>query len=305
VLSIGNFDGMHLGHRKIIDTMRSVRPDGARLAVATFEPHPLTVLRPQLAPPRLSPELIKRELLESAGVDDLVIFPPTRDVLDLTAEQFWAILRDEVKPSHIVEGSTFNFGKGRGGTIDKLRTWTSQSNVQLHVIDGVEVPLLDLQIVQVSSSLIRWLISYGRVRDAAICLGRPYVLYGTVIRGHGRGRTIGVPTMNLDVRDQLVPAEGVYVGRCTIDSKTYPAAVSIGTTPTFGDGRLQVEAHLIGFNGDLYDRTVEIEMIDWVREQIRFQGVDRLKEQLARDFARVQGRVGLDPTQRIAGLIRM
>jgi riboflavin kinase / FMN adenylyltransferase len=305
VLSIGNFDGMHLGHRKIIETMNAVRPAGARLAVATFEPHPLTVLRPQLAPPRLSPEPIKRKLLESAGVDDLVIFPPTREVLDLTAEQFWTILRDEVKPSHIVEGSTFNFGKGRGGTIEKLQMWTAQSNVQLHVIDGVQVPLLDLQVVQVSSSLIRWLISYGRVRDAAIGLGRPYVLYGSVIRGHGRGRTMGVPTMNLDVRDQLVPAEGVYVGRCRIDSTTYPAAVSIGTTPTFGDGRLQVEAHLIGFNGDLYDRAIEVELIDWVREQIRFQGVDRLKEQLARDFARVQSRVGLDPTQKITDLIRM
>src|SRR5262245_51990889 len=250
VLSIGNFDGMHLGHRRIIETMKRVRAQGAGVIVATFEPHPLTVLRPQLAPPRLSPEPIKRQLLEEAGVDELVVFPPTRDVLDLTAEQFWAILRDEVKPSHIVEGSSFNFGKGRGGTIEKLREWSAASNGQLHVIDAVEVPLLDLQIVQVSSSLIRWLISYGRVRDAAICLGRPYVLHGSVIRGHGRGRTIGVPTMNLDVRDQLVPAEGVYVGRCTIDSKTYPAAVSIGTTPTFGDGRLQIEAHLIGFSGD-------------------------------------------------------
>ena len=106
--------------------------------------------------------------------------------------------------------------------------------------------------------------------------------------------------MNLDVREQLVPAQGVYVGRCTIDAATYPAAVSIGTTPTFGDGRLQVEAHLIGFSGDLYDRPIEIEMIDWVREQVRFQGVDRLKEQLARDFARVDRDAKCNPSRAIA-----
>jgi riboflavin kinase/FMN adenylyltransferase len=302
VLSIGNFDGMHLGHRRIVENMKQVRPGGAPLAVVTFEPHPLTVLRPHLAPPRLASPAMKQRLLESAGVDELVVLPPSRDVLDLSAEQFWMILRDDVRPCHLVEGSSFNFGKGRGGTIDKLREWSSRSSVRLHVIDAVEAPLLDLQIAQVSSSLIRWLISYGRVRDAAICLGRPYALRGSVIRGHGRGRTIGVPTVNLDVRDQLVPAEGVYVGRCSIDSRLCAAAVSIGTTPTFADGRLQVEAHLIAYSGDLYDRTIEIELIDWLRQQRRFPNVDRLKEQLARDLTEVRDRSSLDPTRAIATL---
>jgi riboflavin kinase/FMN adenylyltransferase len=302
VVSIGNFDGLHLGHQKIIQMMQAVRTAAAQLAVVTFEPHPLTVLRPQLAPPRLTPPPVKQKLLESAGVDGLIILPPTSQVLNLTAEQFWAILRDDVRPSHLVEGSSFNFGKGRGGTIDKLREWAGQSNVELHAISAVEVALLDLQVVQVSSSLIRWLISYGRVRDAAICLGRPYVLRGSVIRGHGRGRTIGVPTMNLDVRDQLVPAQGVYAGRCTVDGTVFPAAVSIGTAPTFGDAGLQIEAHLIGFTGDLYDRTIELEMIDWVREQIRFDGVERLKRQIAMDLLRVSGRVSLQPERTAARL---
>src|SRR5262245_49203333 len=127
VMSIGNFDGMHLGHARILETMKSLRDgtNGSRLAIATFEPHPLTVIRPQLAPPRLTPPAVKRKLLEQAGVEDLVILPPTRQVLGLTAEQFWAILRDEVRPTHLVEGSTFNFGKNRGGTIDGLREWSS------------------------------------------------------------------------------------------------------------------------------------------------------------------------------------
>jgi riboflavin kinase / FMN adenylyltransferase len=302
VVSIGNFDGMHLGHRKILDTMKSLR-DGtsaAKLAVVTFEPHPLTVLRPQIAPPRLTPSAMKQTLLADAGVDELVILPPTRQVLDLTAKQFWAILRDDVKPSHLVEGSSFNFGKNRGGTIDTLRTWSTADNVDLHVIDAVETPLLDLQIVQASSSIIRWLLSWGRVRDAAICLGRPFTLVGGVVHGHGRGRKLGVPTANLDCGEQMIPADGVYAARCDIDGRTFAVALSIGTTPTFGQGNRQVEAHLIGFTGNLYERTIEIQMLDWLREQVKFAGIDALKEQLSRDFCEVERRVGMNAARAIA-----
>jgi len=287
VMSIGNFDGLHLGHRHILETAARLRANqpGARIAVVTFEPHPLTVLRPAAAPPRLSPLAIKRSLLESSGVDDLVILPPGRQVLDLTAERFWELLRDESKPAHLIEGPDFTFGKDRGGSIERLREWCAGSAVQLHVIDPVHVPLLDLEVVPVSSSLIRWLIRHGRVRDAAICLGRPYMLQGHVIEGYRRGRTIGVPTANLDTVDQLLPADGVYAGRCEVDGETYSAAVSIGVAPTFGESRRQIEAHLIGFGGDLYGRTIQLELIDWTRDQLRFPGIDALKAQLGRDVA--------------------
>lgn len=292
VLSVGNFDGLHLGHRKIIETARKLLAPGARLAVVTFEPHPLTVLRPDLAPPRLTPPDMKRELLFAAGVDDLVELPPDPELLNLTAESFWAILRDEVRPAHLVEGTSFNFGKNRGGTIDKLRTWAAGSPVRLEIIDGVSVALCDLTVVEVSSSLIRWLTAHGRVRDASICLGRGYALRGEVIQGHQRGRTIGVPTANLCVTDQLVPPDGVYAGRSTMDGKFYAAAVSIGTMPTFGENQRQVEAHLIGFDGDLYGKVIEIELIDWIREQWKFTNVDALKAQLRRDIACTEERVG-------------
>src|SRR4051812_26146857 len=223
VMSIGNFDGLHRGHEKILSTMHSL---GERVAVVTFEPHPFTVLRPQLAPPRLTPPQMKRRMLESAGVADLVILPPTREVLGLTAQQFWTVLRDDVRPSHLVEGSSFTFGKDRGGTIDRLREWSASTRVALHVIDAVQVALADLHVVEVNSTLIRWLITYGRMRDAAISLGRPYTLQGNVIRGYGRGTQIGIATANLDCGDQLVPDDGVYSGRCTLDGTTYPAAVS-------------------------------------------------------------------------------
>jgi riboflavin kinase/FMN adenylyltransferase len=285
VMSIGNFDGIHRGHLRILDTAAEwrARTSGARLIVVTFEPHPLTVLRPNLAPPRLTPPAIKCQILESAGVDDLVVLAPTHDVLNLAAEEFFAILRDDAKPSHLVEGPNFYFGKNRLGTIGRLRQWTAASGMELHVVDAVQVPLLDLQIVDVSSSLIRWLLSYGRARDAAICLGRPYALQGVVVEGHRRGRAIGVPTANLRCEDQLVPADAVYAGRCNIDGTTYAAAVSIGTTPTFGEDARQVEAHLISFEGDLYGRTIQIELLDWLREQSKFLSVDALKVQISRD----------------------
>lgn len=299
-ISIGNFDGVHRGHGQIFAFARSLGAAG--VAAVTFEPHPLTVLRPELAPPRLTPVAMKHELLAAAGVDYLVELPPTRDVLDVTAERFWEILRDGTRPSHIIEGETFNFGRDRGGTIERLREWTAASSVQLHVIDPVQTALLDLQVVPINSSLIRWLIAAGRVRDAAVCLGRPYTLRAPVVEGFKRGRTIGVPTANLRVTEQLIPAEGVYAGRCTVDGVTYPAAVSIGTMPTFGENPPQVEAHLVGFTGDLYGRTLDLQLIDWLRDQRKFPGVDALKAQLTRDIANAEELARVRTVQPIATL---
>ena len=300
-LSFGNFDGLHRGHRKIIEVAKSLcGPAG--IAVGTFEPHPLTVLRPGHAPPRLTPLPLKLELLTEAGVDHVAILPPTTSLLNLTAEAFWQILRDDVRPAHLIEGESFNFGKNRGGNIDRLREWSAGTDVQLHIIDGVEVPLLDLKVTPVSSSLIRWLIICGRVRDAAICLGKPYALQGVVVKGFQRGRTIGVPTANLDCGEQLLPAEGVYVGRCSIDQIDYPAAISIGRMPTFDDDQLQIEAHLIGFNGDLYGRTLRVELVDWIRKQQKFVGIDALKRQLGKDIEWSKSRSGMDASRPIANI---
>lgn len=286
VMSVGNFDGLHLGHLKIFELCRRLKSAGATgIAVITFEPHPLTVLRPEHAPPRLATLSMKRELLADAGIDFLVELAPTPDVLNVSAEQFWAILRDQTRPLHLIEGATFTFGRAREGTISRLREWCKGSPITLHEIEGVLSPLLDLQIAPVSSSLIRWLLAHGRARDASICLGRPYTLRSPVVKGFQRGRTIGVPTANLMVTEQLIPAEGVYAARCTFDGVTYPAALSIGTMPTFGDHPPQVEAHLVGFTGNLYDRTIDLEVMDWLRDQRKFPGLDLLKHQLQKDIA--------------------
>jgi riboflavin kinase / FMN adenylyltransferase len=285
VISIGNFDGIHLGHRRILQTARDLATaKSAQLVLVTFEPHPLTVLRPESAPPRLTPPAIKEPLLKSAGVDCLVILPPEPQVLGLTAEDFWAILRDQAEAADLVEGASFRFGRGAKGTIARLREWTATSRTKLHIVDSVQVPLLDLQITPVSSSVIRFLLAYGRVRDAAICLGRPYALFGEVGKGFSRGKQMGTPTANLRCNDQLIPADAVYAGRCAVNGKTYPAAVSIGTNPTFGENARQIEAHLIGFDGDLYGTTLTVELVDWLREQRAYSGVDPLMAQIKKDI---------------------
>jgi riboflavin kinase/FMN adenylyltransferase len=286
VVSIGNFDGVHLGHHKILQTARKIA-DSRQLVVITFEPHPMTVLRPGKAPPRLTLPEMKQELIAAAGVDAMLILEPTAELLSISAESFWQLLRD-AQIAHLVEGPTFNFGKGRRGNIQTLREWAGRDSVGLTVVEPVEVALLDLTLVQISSSIVRWLVSNGRMRDAAICLGRPYSLRGQVIEGFKRGRTIGVPTANMNCGEQLVPADGVYSGRCVVNAKTYAAAISIGTLPTFNEVKRQVEAHLIGFNGDLYGRQLDLEVTDWIRDQIKFASVEALKERMDIDiqFAR-------------------
>jgi riboflavin kinase/FMN adenylyltransferase len=302
-MSIGNFDGIHRGHRSLLamaDRLRNSSPGG--VAIVTFDPHPLTVLRPAEAPPQLTPLELKKTILEEAGVDTLVLLPPTREVLGLAAEEFWQIIVDEVRPAHLIEGESFTFGKGRGGTMQTLQKWAAGSSVHLHVAQPVQAVLLNLSIVTVSSSLIRWLIALGRMRDAAICLGRPYRLRGEVVKGHQRGRTIGTPTANLRIVDQLVPADGVYAGRAVVDGVAYAVALSIGTLPTFEGSTRQIEAHLLGFSGDLYGRDLSLDCIDWLREQRKYSSIDALREQIARDVESVRARSGLDSARPIGAM---
>jgi riboflavin kinase / FMN adenylyltransferase len=297
VLSIGNFDGVHRGHQFIVQTMHR---HGGPLAAVTFEPHPLTVLRPHLAPPRLTSATAKRRLLADMGVEYLVELAPEPAVLNLAAEEFWRLLVDEVRPSCLVEGQSFNFGKGRRGTAEQLRQWSVGTSITVHIPPPAEVALLTMQRVTVSSSLIRWLLANGRVRDAAICLGRPYELHGPVVRGFERGRTIGMPTANLACDDQVIPADGVYVAQCRVNDIAYPVALSIGTMPTFGGRQRQIEAHLIGYDGDLYGQSLAVGLIDWIRPQRKFASVPPLLHQLRRDIAWAMERAGLDPSEPLA-----
>lgn len=302
-MTIGNFDGLHLGHRAAIEACRSHREQtGAPVVVVTFEPHPLTVLRPSAVPPRLTPASLKQELIEALGVDAYVVLAPEPAVLNLTSEDFWKILRDQARPAFLVEGMNFNFGKGRGGNVRKLAQWCAGSDVKFQLIEPISVAMLDLKLAPVSSSLVRWLLSNGRVRDAAICLGRPYRLRGSVVGGFQRGRKLGTPTANLQCDDQLVPADGIYAGRCRVNDHTYAAAVSIGDMPTFGGGVRQIEAHLLDFEADLYGQTLDLDLLDWLREQIKFSSADALKAQIEQDIIETRRRIDMDPAKAIVAV---
>ncbi len=281
-VTIGNFDGVHRGHRALVAAARE-RGAGRPVVAVTFDPPPPRVHKPEAAPLRLTPRDVKVRLLHQAGADEVLVLPPTPELLHMEAEAFFAVLRDDARVAHLVEGDGFCFGKGRRGTVGLLREWTRGTAMDLTVVPPVRVALLDATSVPVSSSLIRFLAAVGRVRDAGICLGSPLGLVGTVVEGFRRGRTIGFPTANLDCDGNVVPGDGVYAGRITLDGNAFPVALNVGPLPTFSSTARQIEAHIVGYSGDLYGRTLEVEVLDFVREARRFSGLDALKSQLARD----------------------
>lgn len=290
-MTIGNFDGVHRGHRALVARARAEadgRGGGARVVAVTFDPSPAAVLRPGSEPLRLTPLDLKIRLLKESGADEVVVLPPDRELLEIEAEDFFAILRDDARVGHLVEGDNFCFGKGRRGTVDRLREWGGAAGIGVTVVTPVEVCLLDMRVVPVSSSLIRWLIGVGRVRDAGICLGGPVRLVGTVVEGFKRGRTIGFPTANLDCTGNVVPADGVYAAAIVIGSQRYPVALNVGPMPTFSETARQIEAHIVGFSGDLYGQTLEVEVLDFLRDARKFSGLEALKEQLNRDVGRAK-----------------
>ncbi len=289
---IGALDGVHLGHAGLVKAARAAVGAGGTVTAITFDPHPLSVLRPEAAPPRISTFGQRRHWLRAAGADEVEALEPTPALLAQEPRQFVEWLVASYAPQVIVEGHDFRFGRGRAGSVETLRQLEADFKYRTVVVDDVYAPLVDQTMVRVTSTLVRWMLERGRVRDAALLLGHPYVLCGEVIRGDGRGGAeLGVPTANLAPGDQLFPADGIYAGRATgPGGERYPAAVSIGTKPTFGHHPRVCEAHLIGFapRADEYGWKLKIEFHDWVRDQVTFASAGHLVEQLRRDIAAVQ-----------------
>lgn len=289
VISIGVFDAVHQGHRGILSTAKRLADQhAASLVVLAFDPHPAAILRPESLPPRLASAQEKQELLKKAGADRVVLLTPSADLFKQSPETFIRGLVQAYHPVALVEGSDFRFGHQRSGNIQTLRQLGTQYGYRVVVQPQAQVMLSDQTTVAVSSSLIRWLVGRGRVADASRCLGRHYCLTAPVIHGEARGRTLGVPTINLDVStnpDKLIPADGVYACLAILpDGSVYPAAASVGTKPTFGQSQLAVEAYLLGFSGDLYDQVVTLQFARWVRDQLTFPDIGSLKMQLDSDI---------------------
>ena len=289
VLTVGNFDGVHLAHRRLLDQASALAAETrAPVVVLTFEPHPLTVVAPAKAPPRLSLPDEKLHRLADAGVNIAVVARSEPGLLSLNAERFVEdVLVHRFHPTHIVEGPSFGFGRGRTGTPELLARLAPRYGYEMHLVEPVYTTLEDGRRAMVSSSLIRSLLSQGRVCEASQCLGHSYGLTGTVVRGSARGQALGFPTANLDIRDQLIPGEGVYAGRALVGNSAFAAATNIGTAPTFGGDQLRVETHIVGFDADLYGRTIRVEFERFVRPQVRFPSPEALVEQLRRDVLAV------------------
>ena len=299
VLTIGNFDGVHRAHQQLIAQAGLFAANtGGPVVVLTFEPHPLSIVAPERAPARLQSKEEKIECLAQAGADIVVFAESNPALLGLTAEQFVEdVIRKRFHPTHIVEGPSFGFGRGRRGTPQLLAELAGSFGCEVLIVDPVTLQLDDREPLLVTSSLIRGLVGQGKVHRAALCLGRPFTLVGSVVEGDRRGRTLGFPTANLDIQDQLIPADGVYAGRTTIDNKTFLCAISVGSRPTFGQGARAVEAHLLDFDADLYGRKLRLEFDRLLRSQKPFDSADALADQLKRDVAVVrQGRYGEDPS---------
>jgi riboflavin kinase/FMN adenylyltransferase len=281
-VAIGNFDGVHLGHaeiaRRLIERARSV---AGPAVVFTFDPHPVRILRPQEAPPPLTWTDRKAELLGELGVDAMIAYPTDEELLRLSPDEFFGqIVRDRLGARALVEGPNFNFGRGRSGTIEVLRRLAKSADIVLDVVDPI---VIDGDYV--SSSRVRKLIAEGRFDEAGRMLTRPYRLRGMVRHGAARGVRIGFPTANLDAIDTLLPGPGVYAGRAKCDATLWPAAINVGPNPTFGEQRMKVEVHIIGFQGSLYGQPLEVDFIGRLRDIQRFDNVAALKAQLEKDIA--------------------
>ena len=266
-VAVGTFDGVHVGHRAVID---------AADTVLTFEPHPLKVIHPEAVPKLIMPFEVKRDVIEGLGVSELVVIPFDTDFSTISAEEFCSrILVEMLGAEQVSVGENFRFGAKARGDAEML---LSREEFSTRV-----VPLVEVDGETVSSTRVRALVAAGEVEAAMRCLGAPFLLEGTVVEGDRRGRSLGFPTANLVPSDELVsPGHGVYAAF----ANGHPAAVNVGVRPTFETGRgLLVEAYLIDFDGELYGQRLRVAFIARLRGERRFESADALVEQMRKDAA--------------------
>lgn len=295
VLTIGNFDGVHLGHRAIIAAaQRTAAALGVEAVVITFDPHPLTILAPERAPEPLSTTPEKLALLAELGVAACIVQPVERAFLARTADDFLLWLLERCRPRAFVEGPDFTFGRRRGGDIETLRAAGAQWGFEVHVVGAVQCEALPTA-PTISSTSIRQALREGRTAEATALLGRPYRIVGGVEHGDARGAALGFPTANIGNILHLLPQPAVYAAVAQLESGAlHAAAVNVGAQPTFDQTGQRVEAHLLDFTGNLYGQRVGLHLRARLRGQQRFEGVEALVRQIEADVATVRRLVPTD-----------
>jgi len=282
---MGNFDGVHRGHARIVDRLTHWAGQvGGPSVVFTFDPHPVRLLRPELAPPPLTWTQRKAELLAELGVDCMIAWPTDRALLDLTYQQFFQeVIVDRISAAAIVEGPNFFFGKDRQGDVTKLDQLCQQASLHCEIVEpGMSGDDL------ISSTRIRKLVQQGDMGSARSMLTRPYRLRGMVVHGAGRGATLNFPTANLDAIDTLIPACGVYSGFAWLNGQRQLAAIHIGPSPTFGVDRPTVEVHILDFDQSVYGQVIEIDFLEQLRPVKHFDSAEKLKQQMQLDVQRAR-----------------
>ena len=286
VLALGNFDGMHRGHLKIIERVRRGAEERGATAVAmTFDPHPSKIVRPDKAPPLLMTHQQKLEALARGGMHGVAIVRFTPELAQWDPETFVrSVLVEWLHVAEVWVGANFLFGHDRSGTFSLLRSLGARYGFRAEKIDPVRY-----KDFVVSSTRVRRLIAEGRVDEAGALLGHHYALDGTVVQGQKRGRELGFPTANLCAENELVPPAGVYATTASIDGLAYPAITNIGTRPTFESGDVHIiETHVLDFDKDMYGSKLRLGFVQRLRDEKKFDGVDALKAQIEADRNRAR-----------------
>ena len=285
MVALGNFDGLHRGHLQLIEQVRRRAGErGGTAAALIFDPHPPRVLRPDKAPPLLMTLDQKLEGFERAGLQGVAIVRFTRDLSRWEPEAFVEhVLVDWLKVAEVWAGANFLFGRDRAGTFTLLRALGEDRGFRAQQIEPVR-----FKDFVISSTRVRHLIAEGRVDEAGALLGHHYFIDGTVVRGDGRGRGLGFPTANLQTANELIPPHGIYTTIATVDGVQLPAVTSIGVRPTFGDGPVTIETHLLESGGELYGRPMRVAFVAWLRGEQRFDDVETLRVAIAGDCARAR-----------------
>lgn len=282
-VTVGNFDGVHRGHQALVATTRALAERvGGPAVVVTFDPPPHQVLHPGSERPPLTTIPQRAALLHTVGADHVIVLRTSPSLLALSPEAFFEdLLARQLGAKGVVEGYDFRFGRGRAGTNAALRELCRAASVAFE-----EVPQLTFNGEPVSSSRVRAALVSGDVSRAAQLLNRNYRIAGTIVTGAKRGRTIGFPTTNLGDVPTVLPGNGVYAVRASVEGRAWPAAANIGPNPTFGEDARKIEVHLIGFSGDVYGRPMEVEFVARLRDTRPFNGVNELVAQLQQDVER-------------------
>ena len=283
VLALGNFDGLHRGHLKIIERVkRGAAEHGGTPMAMTFDPHPPRVVRPDKAPQLLMTKTQRLEALDRVGIACVAVVRFTHELSEWAPETFVRmVLADWLRVSEVWVGANFLFGHGRSGNFSLLRTLGQQHGFRADKIDPVRY-----KDFVVSSTRIRRLVAEARMDEAGALLGHPYFVDGTVVEGRKRGQTIGFPTANMTTENELIPPHGVYATTMTIDGLVHAGLTNIGIRPTFNETEPTIETHLLRYSGDLYGRPVRLSFVQRLRDERRFDNVDALRAQIEADRLR-------------------